>query len=170
MLRCSPEGFRLIRNARHEHVRAGPTPGNHRRCGTVPGAHAQGHNPFRPPAAASRCLALQQPRHNLEMAGVPLREINVTESGKYFVYVRSHGVSDSSFRVSIGDKQPATLFGNGPLTFKSGGSLELKEREVQRSLESRGIGSHRRRYLPRAGAHQRSQLPGSRPAIVGAFA
>ncbi|MCM3873968.1 MAG: hypothetical protein ND895_25045 [Pyrinomonadaceae bacterium] len=51
----------------------------------------------------------------------------IPQAGTYYLWVRSHGRQGSSFRVSVGDKQPTTLFGNEPLTWKTGGSVELKQ-------------------------------------------
>ena len=51
---------------------------------------------------------------------------DIPEAGTYHLFVRSHGGGDSSFRVSVGDRQPATLFGDEPLRWKRGGAFELK--------------------------------------------
>ncbi len=51
---------------------------------------------------------------------------NIPETGTYHLFVRSHGSSDSSFRVTVGEKQPTLVFGNESLTWKPGGTLQLK--------------------------------------------
>lgn len=51
----------------------------------------------------------------------------IPEAGTYHLSVRSHGSPGSSFRVTVGEKQPTTLFGNEPLTWKTGGTIELKK-------------------------------------------
>jgi hypothetical protein len=54
----------------------------------------------------------------------------IPEAGTYHVFVRSHGGEATSFRVSIGDKQTSAVFGNAPLSWKPGGSFELKNGPV----------------------------------------
>ncbi len=51
----------------------------------------------------------------------------IPEDGTYHLFVRSHGTEKSSFRVTVGDRQTATIFGNQPLTWKSGGTFVLKK-------------------------------------------
>jgi hypothetical protein len=51
----------------------------------------------------------------------------IPEDGEYFLFVRSHGEPRSSFRVTIGDRQTSTVFGNEPLALKTGGSFRLKK-------------------------------------------
>lgn len=51
----------------------------------------------------------------------------VPEAGTYHLFVRSHGDKESSFRVSVGDRQTAERFGDEPLVWKRGGSFELKK-------------------------------------------
>ncbi|MBK5290237.1 MAG: hypothetical protein JJE04_00900 [Acidobacteriia bacterium] len=53
--------------------------------------------------------------------------VDVPEPGTYHLFVRSHGAANTSFRVSVGDKQTSAIFGNEPLTLKAGGSFPLKK-------------------------------------------
>ncbi len=55
---------------------------------------------------------------------------DIPEAGTYHLFVRSHGNPNNSFRVTVADKQTATLFGNEPLAWKPGGSFELKQGTV----------------------------------------
>jgi hypothetical protein len=58
----------------------------------------------------------------------------IPESGTWHLFVRSHGTERSSFRVLIGDKQTAAVFGNEPLTMKPGGAFELEKGKVDVTL------------------------------------
>ena len=51
---------------------------------------------------------------------------DIPEAGTYHLFVRSHGAADSSFRVTVGEKQTSAVFGNEPLAWKPGGLFELK--------------------------------------------
>lgn len=53
--------------------------------------------------------------------------VDIPEAGTYHLFVRSHGAENTSFRVSVGDKQTSTIFGNEPLTMKAGGTFDLKK-------------------------------------------
>ena len=55
---------------------------------------------------------------------------DIPESGTYHLFVRSHGNPNSSFRVTVGEKQTSAVFGNEPLTWKPGGTFELKKGKV----------------------------------------
>ena len=55
---------------------------------------------------------------------------DIPEAGTYHLFVRSHGGVGSSFRVTVGEKQPATVFGDEPLAWKAGGTFELKKGTV----------------------------------------
>jgi hypothetical protein len=52
--------------------------------------------------------------------------ILVTEPGKYFLFVRSHGEKNSSFKIAVNDQVTDSVFGNEKLAWKSGGSFDLK--------------------------------------------
>ena len=54
----------------------------------------------------------------------------IPEAGTYHLFVRSHGGEAASFRVSVGDKQTSAIFGNAPLSWKAGGTFELKKGPV----------------------------------------
>ena len=55
---------------------------------------------------------------------------DIPEPGLYHLFVRSYGDPKSSFRVSIGDKQTTTIFGNESLALKPGGTFELKKGRI----------------------------------------
>jgi hypothetical protein len=55
---------------------------------------------------------------------------DIPETGTYYLFVRSHGSAASSFRVTVGEKQPTVVFGNEPLAWKAGGTFELKKGRV----------------------------------------
>jgi len=52
--------------------------------------------------------------------------INVPESGKYYIYVRSSGAKNQGFKVVVNDKVTAERFGDTSLTWKRGTPLEVK--------------------------------------------
>ena len=54
----------------------------------------------------------------------------IPEDGTYYLFVRSHGSPKSSFRVTVGHKQTAEIFGNEALRWKPGGTFELKKGSV----------------------------------------
>ncbi len=54
----------------------------------------------------------------------------IPEEGVYNLFVRSHGNPQSSFRVTIGDKQTVEEFGNEFLSWKSGGTFSLTKGPV----------------------------------------
>jgi len=55
-----------------------------------------------------------------------MKQIQVTEPGTYFLFVRSNGDSKSSFKIAVNDRVTETDFGNEALNWKQGGSFELK--------------------------------------------
>jgi hypothetical protein len=67
---------------------------------------------------------------------------NIPEAGTYHLFVRSHGSSDSSFRVTVGEKQPTIIFGNEPLAWKNGGTLQLKAGPVDVVLSRVVLGAN----------------------------
>jgi len=72
-------------------------------------------------------LVLRSQAHVYSSAGIP-------EAGTYHLFVRSHGSPGSSFRVSIGDKQTSSIFGNEPLAWKAGGAFDLPKGKVEVAL------------------------------------
>jgi hypothetical protein len=55
---------------------------------------------------------------------------NVTETGRYHVFVRSLGQSSSSFRVAVNDKVTDASFGQDSVMWKWGGAFDLTEGEA----------------------------------------
>jgi hypothetical protein len=55
---------------------------------------------------------------------------DIQQSGTYYLFVRSHGSPATSFRVTVGERQPTVVFGNEPLKWKAGGTFELKKGTV----------------------------------------
>ncbi|MBC7913204.1 MAG: hypothetical protein H7Y07_03685 [Pyrinomonadaceae bacterium] len=56
-----------------------------------------------------------------------ITRITVPENGVYYLYVRSQGVKGSGFKVSVGEKVTDQTFGNDALSWKQGGTFELKK-------------------------------------------
>lgn len=52
--------------------------------------------------------------------------IKVSEAGTYYLFVRSHGQKNTSFKIAINDKVTDSVFGNEKLSWKNGGSFILK--------------------------------------------
>jgi hypothetical protein len=52
--------------------------------------------------------------------------VAIAQAGEYRLFVRSQGAPGGSFRVMVNGKIDETLFGDGPLSFKSGGTLRLQ--------------------------------------------
>ena len=55
-----------------------------------------------------------------------MTRVQIPEDGKYFLFVRSHGAQESSFKIAINDQVTDSVFGNQTLHWKAGGSFELK--------------------------------------------
>jgi len=54
-----------------------------------------------------------------------MTEIHVNNSGNYYLYVRSSGTENSSFKVAIDDTVTTVVFGNSGLNWKQGGNFYL---------------------------------------------
>ncbi|MBC7826652.1 MAG: hypothetical protein H7122_02815 [Chitinophagaceae bacterium] len=55
-----------------------------------------------------------------------MTQIQVSEAGRYFLYVRSHGKKGSSFKIAVNDTVTDSVFGNETLCWRQGNSFELK--------------------------------------------
>jgi hypothetical protein len=55
-----------------------------------------------------------------------MTQVQVPEAGKYFLFVRSHGAKESSFKITVNDKVTDSVFGSQSLCWKPGGSFDLK--------------------------------------------
>jgi hypothetical protein len=89
-----------------------------------------------PPPGSGRPLQVELPQGSwlFNNSGLVMRsqafiyaKARIPRAGTYHLWVRSHGSQGSSFRVTVGDKQPSTLFGTEPLNWKTGGTVELKQ-------------------------------------------
>jgi hypothetical protein len=109
-----PKGNIIIQGGTTEGPRQATSTGNNPRAGALPSGSWLFDNSG---------LVLRSQAFVYAKADIPA-------AGTYQLFVRSHGSPDSSFRITIGEKQPATIFGNEPLTWKSGGTLELKKGRV----------------------------------------
>jgi hypothetical protein len=58
-------------------------------------------------------------------------KVTVIESGSYHLFVRSHGNSSNSFRVTIDGKPSSAVFGDAPMAWKNGGVFQLKKGSVE---------------------------------------
>lgn len=58
----------------------------------------------------------------------------VPESGRYYLFVRSHGDEHSGFQVSINGCIDASTFGTSPLSWSKGGSYDLGKGQVEIQL------------------------------------
>lgn len=56
-----------------------------------------------------------------------MTQVNIPQEGNYTLFVRSLGTQRSSFKIAINDKVADSIFGNGTLTLKRGGSFSLKK-------------------------------------------
>jgi len=59
--------------------------------------------------------------------GESAAEVTVPADGRYRLWVRSHGASDRSFRVWIGEEQSEALFGDAAMCWREGGEFDLAQ-------------------------------------------
>ena len=59
-----------------------------------------------------------------------ITRVNIPQSGRYYLFVRSIGREGSSFRVAVDDKVTDTAFGQDSVTWKRGGGFDLTEGEA----------------------------------------
>ena len=57
--------------------------------------------------------------------------VTIPEAGTWHLFVRSRGVPGSGFRVSINGRAGQSVYGDGPLTLKSGETFELPKGPVE---------------------------------------
>lgn len=55
-----------------------------------------------------------------------MTKVQIPEAGKYYLFVRSQGNEKSSFKVAVKDKVISEVFGSGSLSWKKGGTFDLK--------------------------------------------
>ena len=55
-----------------------------------------------------------------------ITRVAVPEAGKYYLYVRSKGARGAGFKVCVGDKVSAAVFGNGELSWRKSDTFDLR--------------------------------------------
>ena len=55
-----------------------------------------------------------------------MAKVHIPETGTYYLFVRSSGEKNASFKVAVNDKVTEAVFGNEALTWKQGGLFTLK--------------------------------------------
>jgi hypothetical protein len=63
----------------------------------------------------------------LRSQAYPYAFTTIPRTATYHLFVRGHGTDRTSFRVSLGDQQTSAIFGNQPLSWKHGGSFQLRQ-------------------------------------------
>jgi hypothetical protein len=55
-----------------------------------------------------------------------MTKVQIPEAGTYYLFVRSQGEKGSSFKVAVNDKVTSAVFGDGTLSWRQGGTFDLK--------------------------------------------